>query len=138
MPKKNKKGKNNAVPPVETKLLEKDDWHAYGTAMKRLGCGKFSIKLVMQEKEVIGRLAGKLRHGAGKKFNYVNIGSVVLVGMRDFQENMVDIVYVYEPGEVRQLKKSGQYVEETGIPADTHENVQQENVDDTGFEFDQI
>ena len=75
-------------------------------------------ELNMQPKEVIGKICGKFRHGAKKKANWVDIGSVVLVGIRDFQDNVVDIVYVYTSPEVRKLKKSGALMEDVEIKDD--------------------
>ncbi len=112
MPKKNKKQKNHPVSVVR-KLVEKDDDTEYGLVTKKLGDGRFTVRLNLQNKEVIGRLCGKFRHGGAKKSNWVDINSVVLVGLRDYQDNIVDIVNVYTSDEVRQLKKSGAFVEES-------------------------
>ncbi len=112
MPKKNKKQKNHPVSVVR-KLVEKDDDTEYGLVTKKLGDGRFTVRLNLQNKEVIGRLCGKFRHGGAKKSKWVDINSVVLVGLRDYQDNIVDIVNVYTSDEVRQLKKSGAFVEES-------------------------
>lgn len=129
MPKK----PNKNVPIKEARsLLIKTDDHEYGVVSKKLGNGRFLIKLNLTNKEVVGRLCGKFRVKSQKKNNWVDIDTVVLVGLRDFQDDVVDIVHVYTPEEVRTLKRDGEYLEETG----TRENKEVE--DDVGFDFNSI
>ena len=96
--------KKNIPEKTQRTLLLKDDYTEYGLVTKKLGNGRFSLALHMQNKEVIGRLCGKFRKGAAKFNNWVDVGSVVLVGIRDFQDNTVDIINVYDDREIRQLK----------------------------------
>ena len=120
--------KHNNIPLKEQRaLLLKEADTDYGIVTKKLGNGRFSIKI--RDKDVIGRLCGKFRKGSSKKDNWVDVDTVVLVGVRDFQENVVDIIYVYTQQEVRQLKKQGEIEEET---------VEQETVEQETFDFDEI
>jgi initiation factor 1A len=132
-----KNGKKNTMPQKEQRALQlKDHDTEYALVTKALGGGRFSLRLNMQNREVIGRLCGKFRHGAAKRANHVGIDSVVLVGLRDFQAGTVDIVHVYDQAEVRQLKKSGEFVEESVRP---HEDGQTEiPEEDEPFDFDEI
>lgn len=108
MPRKGeKKGQKQPQRPL---LFKEDDVTEYGRVTRILGNGRFTVK--MENKEVIGRLCGKFRKGINKKNNIVGIGTVVLVGLRDFQENTTDIIHVYTDEEVRRLVKQGAYKEE--------------------------
>ncbi len=129
MPKK--PNKNTTVKEARSLLIKTDD-HEYGVVSKKLGNGRFLIKLNLTNKEVVGRLCGKFRVKSQKKNNWVDVDTVVLVGLRDFQDDVVDIVHVYTPEEVRTLKRDGEYLEETG----TRENKEVE--DDVGFDFNSI
>lgn len=47
----------------------------------------------------LGHIRGKL-----KKKVWIMTGDIVLVGVRDFQDNRCDVIYKYTPDEVRALK----------------------------------
>jgi translation initiation factor 1A len=105
---KNKNIKKGASNQQETRdLVEKDDDHEYGLVSKILGGGNFSVKIENRETEVIGRLCGKMKHRKNKRLNQVSEGSIVLLGIRDFQDNKMDIVHVFNDSEVRLLRKKG-------------------------------
>lgn len=137
MPKKSKKGKNNRnnAVPVERKMVQKSDDEAYGLVIKKLGNGRFRVKINLGN-EVIGRLCGTMRRGRNKRKNWVEEGSVVLVGLREFQDDKVDITHVFDPSEIRELKKSGAYIEETDVLVKTIDNQPEE--EDCAFNFDDI
>jgi len=131
-----KKACRKNAPQKEVRvLLLKDDDTEYGLVTKKLGNGQFSVRLNMQNREVIGRLCGKFRHGPAKKNNLVDVNTVVLVGLRDFQDSKVDIIHVYNAIEARQLRKIGEFVEES-IRAETEDP--EEPVEDLPFNFDDL
>jgi len=94
-------------------LFLKEDDNEYGLVTKKLGSGRFLLRLNLQTKEVIGRLCGKFRHGSAKRSNWVDVGTIVLVGLRDFQDTIVDIVHVYDDSEARTLKRQGHIIFDT-------------------------
>lgn len=132
------KKKGGSTIKEQRQLLIKDDEHNYGTVMKKLGGSKFSLKMNLVEKEVIGRLCGKFKYKSNKKRNWVDIGTLVLVGLRDFQDNIVDIVHVYDNNEVRQLRKMGEIIEENSTCTDVDLEENSMGGDDTGFDFNNI
>lgn len=118
-------------------LVLKDDDSEYGVVTKKLGNGRFMIRLNMRKDEMLARLCGRFKHGRHKKNNWVDVDTVVLVGMREFQSNVVDIIHVYDYAEARQLRKMGELIdvnvsENTGgtstIPQD----------EDIGFDFEEL
>lgn len=120
------------IPKVEKKLIFKEDEQEYGLVTKTLGNGRFRIRLNLQNKEVIGRLRGKFRRGSSKKKNWVDVNTVVLVSLRDFTEDVVDIIHVYDDVETRTLKKNG------NIVFDCNEEENDIKEDDDVFVFEDI
>jgi len=102
-------------------LPEKTDESEYAFVLKKLGGSQFLLKLHLQNKEVVGKLCGKMRKGSNKKSNWVDVGSVVLVGLRSFEDKKVDILYTYTPEEVNKLKKRGELVENVDTVVDKQE-----------------
>lgn len=124
---------NKNIVKVEKAQVFKEDEQEYGLVTKTLGNGRFSIRLNLQNKEVIGRLRGKFRHGSSKKKNWVDVGTIVLVSLRDFEEDIVDIIYVYDDSETRRLRKNADIVFDCG----RDENYEETSEQDT-FEFEDI
>jgi translation initiation factor 1A len=117
-------------------LVIKDDDSDYAIVTKKLGNGRFMIRLNMRKDEMLGRLCGKFKHGKHKRNNWVDVDSVVLVGIREFQTNVVDIVHVYDSAEARQLKKMGEFIDVT-----INENTETTAIlpdDDIGFDFEEL
>jgi translation initiation factor 1A len=134
MPKGCKKQKNHVPVKEQRSLIKKDDSTNYGIVTKKLGSGRFKIRLNLENKELIGRLRGKFKHGSQKKKNWVEEGTVVLVGIRDFQDDMVDIIHVYDQAEVRILRKENELVEEANREEDETDVVEEE----TPFDFEEL
>jgi translation initiation factor 1A len=134
MPKKSFK-KPTGDEKVVRSLAQKGDYTNYGMVTKVLGNCHFMVRLNMENREVYARLCGKFRKGSNKRDNYVNLNSVVLVALRDFEDDKVDIIHVYKAEEVRQLKKSGEYIEESVRDSEDTETRVEE---DTPFDFEDI
>lgn len=118
---------------VPQKLLEKSNEQEYARVIKVLGGGRFLVRLNISEKEVIGRVRGLMRKK--KKQNFVSLDSVVLVSFRDFQDNNVDILHVYDEKDIRTLKKSGKFIEDV---KNTLIQQEEEAKEEVGFVFDEI
>jgi initiation factor 1A len=123
------------VAKTERLILTKDDDHEYGLVTKVLGGSRFLIRLNLQETQVVGRLCGKFKKGSAKKANWVSANTWVLVGLRDYQDNAVDIVHVYTDSEVRRMKKDGTLVD-IEQPSDNKDTTP--CVEDDSWIFDEI
>jgi translation initiation factor 1A len=123
------KSKNNS----ETKrsLILKDDEHEYAVVLKELGGCRFKVRMNMKDTEVIARLCGKFKKGKMRKDNTVEVGNLVLIGFRDYQDNMYDITFVYNTNESRKLKKDRQFIDITENAGIDYDN------DDIGLEIDE-
>ena len=106
MPPKKFMKKNPTI--VTRNFVEKEEGTEYAQVIKALGSGRFTVQLNLQTKQIIARVRGKFKHGVKKKANFVNVGSIVLVSLRDFQEDVADIIHIYDNSEANKLKKSGQ------------------------------
>lgn len=138
MPKPKGKKKISSEKDVEIKTVFKDaDSEEYAIVVKTLGSGRFLVRLNMQKKEIIGRLSGGMRRGRKNPSNknWVAVGSVVLVGIRSFQADIVDIVHVYDNKEIKALKNDGLLMD-TQVVVDDVEFV--EEVADEEFDFEDI
>ena len=82
----------------------------YGVVTRVLGNGMFYVVTdLASEKQphLLGHIRNKFR-GRSKRDNTITLGSVVLVGLREWETNYTncDLLEVYDPNEVRQLMKN--------------------------------
>lgn len=120
----------------ERKVVYKTDGETeYGVVTKKLGGSRFSVRLNLSTKEMIGKLCGKFKKGSNKKQNTVEIGSVVLLGFRDFEDKMAEIVYVYNNEETRHMRKENIFSDEFMKYTESHTGTIDPE-EDTGVDFD--
>jgi translation initiation factor 1A len=120
MPKKNagggkkyKKAKNHVV-LIEAPLELKTDNQSYACITKLLGhgrvyCNVYSVELIdgspsFNASERLGIIRGAMR----KKKQWVKNGDIVIVSIRDYQDDKVDILYVYTHDNAKKLMKKNQ------------------------------
>jgi translation initiation factor 1A len=90
---------NGARPMVRVR----EDQQDYGRITKVLGGCRFMVLLSITGRESIGWLCGSL-HRRG----WLMVDSVVLVSIRDFQNDKVDIIHKYTDDNVKQLLGLGE------------------------------
>ena len=88
--------KNRDVPHAEHGVSE------YAWITKMLGNGRVLVKN-MEKIERLGVIRGNMR-----KRDWMGVGDLVLVTLRGFQDDKVDIVFKYNETEVRMLRKWGE------------------------------
>lgn len=87
-------------------LLYKEAGQDYAKVLKMLGNSRCLVQLNDTGSEVIGIICGRMR----KKFVHrVSVDDVVLVCLRDFQDDKTDIVHVYDNSEVRILQDQDEF-----------------------------
>jgi translation initiation factor 1A len=127
MPKKKKGKRQSAKKNVPKRQLEfKEDGQEYAIVTRTLGNGRFSVQC-FDGKERLGIICGKMR-----KRVWVNNGDIILVGIRDFQDDKCDIMAKYTSDEARQLKAYGELPENAKINQDEQFN----EADDLGCPFE--
>lgn len=117
-----KKGGGEEVEKVKAPRKE-EDGQEYAQVVKMLGDSRILARLFTSEApEKTCIIPGKF-----KKRVWINKDDIILVGTRDeFSDNKCDVLYKYNPKEVRQLIKTKQIDVEIDI---------EENQDDNPFEF---
>ena len=103
MPKKVAKGIKRAADRASRPLNPKsvDDGQMYARTTKMLGHGR----LMCMCEDAIERI-GKIR-GSMRRSEWISVGDVVLVSLREFQDTKCDVLMRYSLDEVRKLKRLG-------------------------------
>ena len=103
MPKNKRGGKGhkkrtNQDNEHKRELIFKEDGQEYAQAVRMLGNGRLEA-LCFDGKTRLAIIRGKMR----KKI-WIHAGDIILVGLRDFQDDKCDIIYKYDESQVLQLK----------------------------------
>lgn len=141
---KNLKAKKNGTArtnePRKFEMVYKEDivggGAVYGQVVKVLGECNFTVRCFIEkekEKENTTELLCHLRKSA-KKMGRVEVESIVLVGLRDFQESKGDILYTYHVDQAKLLRREG-HIPKTKT-GNEFEEVKEE--EDSGFDFNEI
>lgn len=91
--------------------LSTSPFEKYGVIIKLLGNGMFYVVTDIAKEEqphLLGHIRKKFK-GRSKRDNTITLGSVILVGLRDWEEpnfKECDLLEVYDANEVRQLMKN--------------------------------
>ena len=81
----------------------KEDLEDYAIVTQLLGNNRIKIICLHDNSEKIGIIRGNMR----KKI-WISKDDIVLVSLREFQDNKCDIIYKYEPDDVKLLVKYGE------------------------------
>ena len=128
--KNRRKCKKGAYSTNKRPLEFKDNEQDYAIILERKGGPIVTLKLFETMEEKLGVIRGTMR-----KREWLSSGNIVLVGLRNFQTNKVDIIMKYNSDEVLKLV---QYGELTNNFVNSKNSVDDTNFDDLGFEFKNI
>lgn len=138
MPKSNSKGKGGKNRrrgkgdggDEKRELIFKEDGQEYAQVLRMLGNGRLEAQCIDGVKRLC-HIRGKMR-----KKVWVNTGDIILVGLRDFQDEKADVILKYLADEARSLKAYGELPETFRVndAADGFEEERDEN--DDFFDFD--
>ncbi|KXS13681.1 nucleic acid-binding protein [Gonapodya prolifera JEL478] len=106
---KNRKRGKNENDSDKRELIFKEDGQEYAVVTKMLGNGWVESQCVDGKK--------RLAHirGAFRKKVWITVGDVILLGLRDYQDDRSDIIMKYNAEEARTLKAYGELPENTKI-----------------------
>lgn len=133
MPKDTKSRKNSERKPseiVKGELPPKVDGTVYGQTVRILGDCNFTV-LCFDGRERLCHL-----RKAAKKGEKVGMDTIVLVGLRDYQDDKGDIIFVYTKEQVSQLRQMKMIPSKIASSEDAGDS--KEEADDTGFDFETI
>lgn len=124
--KKSRRGANNTG--SSRALLIKEEGQEYAQITKILGNGHFECRCFDGQNR-LGKIRGKMH----KKI-WIEMGNLVLIGLREYQDNKGDIFHKFSDEECRKLKNLGE------LPTDLIVKEDKEIDEDEGcsFEFDNI
>merc|ERR1712070_293684 len=101
--KSHRRGKNQNEEKRE--LVFKEDGQEYAQVLRMLGNGRLEAQCIDGIKRLC-HIRGKMR-----KKGWVNTGDVILLGLRDFQDEKADVILKYLADEARSLKAYGELPE---------------------------
>eukprot|EP00842_Homolaphlyctis_polyrhiza_P001819 jgi/Hompol1/2638/HPOL_006106-RA len=131
---KNRKRGKNENESDKRELVFKEDGQEYASVVKILGNGWVETTCCDGEKRT-----AHIR-GAMRKKVWIGVGDVVLLGLRDYQDDKADIILKYTPDEARLLKSYGELpdnikINETEVTGDIGAD---EDGVDIEFDIDEI
>mmetsp|Transcript_20696 Transcript_20696/g.61171 ORF Transcript_20696/g.61171 Transcript_20696/m.61171 type:complete len:136 (-) Transcript_20696:506-913(-) len=126
--KNRRRGKNDNDSKRE--LTYKEDGQEYAQVTKMLGNGRLEAYCF----DGVSRLChirGKLR-----KRVWIQQGDIVLLGLREFQDQKADVILKYDNEEARSLKAYGELPENVQINVDV--GLDGDDLEDDTFDFEEI
>lgn len=125
--KNRRRGKNDSE-GNKRELTLKEEGQEYAQVSKMLGNGRLDAMCFDGVKRM-GHIRGKMR-----KKVWITQGDIVLVSLRDFQDDQADIILKYHPDEARALKAQGELPETARI--NEADPFGQGSDEECNFEFD--
>ncbi|MEQ2167095.1 hypothetical protein GOODEAATRI_000684 [Goodea atripinnis] len=135
---KNRRRGKNENESEKRELVFKEDGQEYAQVIKMLGNGRLEAMCFDGTKRLC-HIRGKLR-----KKVWINTSDIILVGLRDYQDNKADVILKYNADEARSLKAYGELPEHAKInetdtfgPGDDDE-IQFDDIGDDDEDIDDI
>jgi translation initiation factor 1A len=89
-----------------------DDGQSYAVVTAMLGNGRLRARC----EDTVERMC-KIR-GSMRRSDWISVGDVILVGLREFQDAKADVLHRYPHEDVRRLRKLGELVSITTVYED--------------------
>jgi translation initiation factor 1A len=112
----NKRKKGKKLQNEERELQFKSEMQEYGQVIKLYGDSRLEIQCTDMVKR-IGHIRGKMR-----KKVWIASGDVVLVALREYENDKCDVILKYTEDEVRKLKKCGEIPDSIKLPESVDAN----------------
>jgi len=117
-----KQGRKHQESGEKGEVEMKREGEEYGYVIEMKGGCECIVKKV-NEVEVRCKIGGKFR-GRNKRSNYIEKGTMLIIGERSWEEGRADVIYVYDKEEkermreefgIRMVENREEYEEESGI-----------------------
>jgi len=109
MPKQGRGGRQNKNFGAKRELILKNPSESdYAQVVKNLGNKRLEVMLFSTGRNLSCKIRGSLRV-------WITTGDIVLVSIRDFQDDRGDVIWKYTADEARKLKKTGEIPQSTKI-----------------------
>ncbi|KAI1796974.1 eukaryotic translation initiation factor 1A [Ganoderma leucocontextum] len=106
---KNRRRGKNENDDDKRELVFREDGQEYAQVTKMLGNGRLEAMCFDGEKR-LAHIRGKMR-----KKVWINQGDIILLSLRDFQDDKADVIVKYTADEARSLKAYGELPENAKI-----------------------
>ncbi|KAK9013236.1 hypothetical protein V6N11_041253 [Hibiscus sabdariffa] len=106
---KNRKRGKNEADDEKRELVFKEDGQEYAQVLRMLGNGRCEAMCIDGTKRLC-HIRGKMH-----KKVWIAAGDIILVGLRDYQDDKADVILKYMPDEARLLKAYGELPENTRL-----------------------
>ena len=103
----------------------------YAQVMKMLGNGRLEAHC-FDGKKRLAHIRGKMR-----KREWVNVGDIILLGLRDFQDDKADVIMKYQPDEARKLKACDELPASANVGGLVEEDGDN-TIEDSPFVFEEV
>ena len=128
MPKGGKKKKRGKKPNTEKReLILKDEGQEYAQVTKMLGNGRLTATC-FDGKERLCHIRGKMHRRV-----WINLNDLILVSLREFQDDKADVIMKYSADDAKALKANGHLPISTKI-LENVEETEQDDIDEIQFE----
>ena len=104
----------------------------YAQVVKMLGSGRLEAAC-FDGTTRLAHIRGKMR-----KKVWIGAGDIILVSLREYQDEKVDVIHKYTADEARALKTAGELPESAKINETVMEMAADSGEDDCAFEFDDV
>merc|ERR1712070_1017333 len=125
--KNRRRGKNENEEKRE--LIFKEDGQEYAQVIRMLGNGRLDAQCIDGIKRLC-HIRGKMR-----KKVWVSTGDIILVGLRDFQDEKADVILKYNADEARSLKAYGELPDNIRVNDTQNDFNEEANENDAFFDF---
>mmetsp|Transcript_2366 Transcript_2366/g.1698 ORF Transcript_2366/g.1698 Transcript_2366/m.1698 type:complete len:157 (-) Transcript_2366:57-527(-) len=131
-----KKGKKtNEGEGTRRELIFKEDGQEYAQVLRMLGDGRVALHCFDNVART-GLIRGTMRRRV-----WINIGDIVLIGLREFQPDKADIIHKYNTDEARSLQSYGELpasakINVTAVDMAMDEGDDDDDEEDARFDFD--
>ena len=126
--KNRRRGKNDSE--AKREITFKEDGQEYAQITRMLGNGRLEA-FCFDGVNRLCHIRGKLR-----KRVWIGVGDIILLGLREFQDQKADIILKYDGDEARSLKTYGELPDTVQINAGA-EMLEGEEFGDDNFDFDE-
>ncbi|KAI9302729.1 hypothetical protein BJ944DRAFT_289935 [Cunninghamella echinulata] len=125
---KNRRRGKNENEDNKRELDFKEEGQEYAQVVKMLGNGRLEAQCFDGVKR-LAHIRGKMR-----KKVWINQGDIILLSLREYQDDKADVIQKYTPDEARQLKQYGELPDTTKI--NENETFGGEDEEEIEFDFD--
>jgi translation initiation factor 1A len=115
-----RRGKNEPA-GYKRELIYKEEGQEYAQVLRMLGSGRLEAYCFDGEKR-LAHIRGKMQ-----KKVWIAVGDIILVGVRDFQPDKVDVIYKYNSDEIKALKMEGELPDHIKINETGEVNEERDN-----------